>query len=116
MLPKFKRRKFGLWPNLVYDKERQVLPPLIWLRAVEASARHLSFTLAAEELNLTQAAISQQIRKFEARLGAPLFHRAPPIAFDGKIDAGRGTRGTRTAGAKGLSLATNPLDHSAWRA
>ena len=51
------------------------LPPLIWLRAFEASARHLSFTLAAEELNLTQAAISQQIRRLEARLGVLLFHR-----------------------------------------
>lgn len=56
-------------------KNADILPPLIWLKAFEASARHMSFTLAAEELNLTQAAISQQIRKLEARLGAPLFHR-----------------------------------------
>jgi DNA-binding transcriptional LysR family regulator len=52
-----------------------ILPPLIWLRAFEASARHSSFTLAAQELGLTQAAVSQQIRGLEARLGAPLFHR-----------------------------------------
>jgi DNA-binding transcriptional LysR family regulator len=56
-------------------KDPNILPPLIWLRAFEASARHLSFTLAAQELSLTQAAISQQIRRLEARLGVPLFHR-----------------------------------------
>ena len=37
------------------------LPPLNWLRAFEAAARHLSFTHAAQELNLTQAAISKQV-------------------------------------------------------
>jgi DNA-binding transcriptional LysR family regulator len=52
-----------------------ILPPLIWLRAFEASARHSSFTLAAQELNLTQAAVSQQIRGLESRLGVRLFHR-----------------------------------------
>lgn len=51
------------------------LPPLNALRAFEAAARHLSFTLAAEELNVTQAAISHQIRALEARLGQPLFNR-----------------------------------------
>lgn len=56
-------------------KHADILPPLIWLRAFEASARHLSFTLAAQELNLTQAAISQQIRGLESRLGVRLFHR-----------------------------------------
>jgi LysR family transcriptional regulator, regulator of gene expression of beta-lactamase len=52
-----------------------ILPPLIWLRAFEASARRSSFTHAAEELGLTQAAISQQIRALETRLGTMLFHR-----------------------------------------
>ncbi|MGE3871891.1 MAG: LysR family transcriptional regulator [Parvibaculaceae bacterium] len=52
-----------------------ILPPLIWLRAFEASARHSSFTLAAAELGLTQAAVSQQIRGLETRLGTRLFHR-----------------------------------------
>jgi DNA-binding transcriptional LysR family regulator len=60
---------------LFMAKQANILPPLIWLRAFEASARHLSFTLAAQELNLTQAAISQQIRRLETRLGVPLFHR-----------------------------------------
>jgi LysR family glycine cleavage system transcriptional activator len=45
------------------------------IRAFEAAARHLSFTRAAEELSVTQAAISQQIKKLESRLGIALFRR-----------------------------------------
>jgi len=51
------------------------LPPLNGLRAFEAAARHLSFTRAAAELNVTQAAISHQIRLLEERLGVKLFVR-----------------------------------------
>ncbi|MBI1208791.1 MAG: transcriptional regulator GcvA [Azospirillum sp.] len=51
------------------------LPPLNAIRAFEAAARHLSFTRAAGELNVTQAAISHQIKGLEERLGTPLFHR-----------------------------------------
>lgn len=51
------------------------LPPLNALRAFEASARHLSFTRAAGELNVTQAAVSHQIKALEARLGTALFKR-----------------------------------------
>lgn len=51
------------------------LPPLTWLRAFEASARHLSFTRAAAELNLTQSAISQHVRSLETFLGRELFTR-----------------------------------------
>jgi LysR family glycine cleavage system transcriptional activator len=51
------------------------LPPLNGLRAFEAAARHLSFTLAARELNVTQTAISHQIRRLEERLGLKLFQR-----------------------------------------
>ncbi|RED50737.1 LysR family transcriptional regulator [Aestuariispira insulae] len=51
------------------------LPPLSWLRSFEASARHCSFTAAAEELNLTQAAVSNQVRSLEKHLGYPLFER-----------------------------------------
>jgi LysR family glycine cleavage system transcriptional activator len=51
------------------------LPPLKSLQAFEASARWLSFTKAAEELFVTPAAISQQIRQLEAYLGIPLFYR-----------------------------------------
>ena len=53
------------------------LPPLQWLRAFEASARHLSFTAAATELNVTQSAISQQIKLLENYLGQTLFVRRP---------------------------------------
>ncbi len=51
------------------------LPPLTWLRAFEASARHLSFTRAAGELNLTQSAVSQHVRSLEAFLGREMFVR-----------------------------------------
>lgn len=54
---------------------RRNLPPLNWLRTFEASARHLSFTRAASELNLTQAAVSKQIKLLEQQLGEPLFQR-----------------------------------------
>lgn len=53
------------------------MPPLPWLRAFEASARHLSFTNAASELNLTQAAISKQVKLLEHYLKEPLFERLP---------------------------------------
>lgn len=51
------------------------LPSLNGLRAFEAAARHLSFTLAATELNVTQTAISHQIRRLEEELGLRLFVR-----------------------------------------
>ena len=53
----------------------QRLPPLNWLRAFEASARALSFTAAAQELNMTQSAVSQQIKSLENAIGRPLFVR-----------------------------------------
>jgi LysR family glycine cleavage system transcriptional activator len=51
------------------------LPPLAAVRVFEAAARHLSFTRAASELGLTQAAVSYQIKLLEERLGTPLFLR-----------------------------------------
>lgn len=51
------------------------LPPLNALKAFEAAARHLSFTRAAEELFVTQAAISHQIKALEEYLGIKLFRR-----------------------------------------
>lgn len=53
------------------------LPPLSAVRAFEAAARLQSFTRAAEELDMTQAAVSYQIRQLEQRLGLPLFQRLP---------------------------------------
>jgi LysR family transcriptional regulator, regulator of gene expression of beta-lactamase len=96
--------------------------PLNGLRAFEASARHLSFTKAAIELNVTAAALGHQVRALEDRLGAPLFRRLPrglaltdegrallPVlreAFDaiagalGRFDDGRG-RALLSVGAVG---------------
>ncbi|MBE1283663.1 MAG: LysR family transcriptional regulator [Rhodobacteraceae bacterium] len=51
------------------------LPPLGWFRSFEAAARHLNFTAAAQELALTQSAVSQQVRALETRLGVQLFLR-----------------------------------------
>ena len=51
------------------------LPPLTALRAFEAAARHLSFAKAADELAVTPAALSYQIKNLEDHLGAPLFRR-----------------------------------------
>src|ERR1022692_4197454 len=51
------------------------LPSLNGLRAFEAAARHLSFTNAAAELNVTQTAISHQIRRLEEKPGACLLVR-----------------------------------------
>ncbi len=52
------------------------LPPLAWLRAFEAAARLGNFTRAAEELLITPAAVSYQVRQLEQLLGYPLFERA----------------------------------------
>lgn len=53
------------------------LPPLNLFRAFDAASRHLSFTLAAEELLVTQSAVSQQIRQLEEFLDVRLFRRLP---------------------------------------
>ncbi|MEF2070763.1 transcriptional regulator GcvA [Consotaella aegiceratis] len=57
--------------------EHRDLPPLAAVRVFEAAARHLSFTKAAAELGMTQAAVSYQIKLLEERVGAPLFLRKP---------------------------------------
>lgn len=51
------------------------LPPLAAIRVFEAAARHENFTTAAEELGMSQAAVSYQVKSLEAWLGAPLFRR-----------------------------------------
>ncbi|MGB0900498.1 LysR substrate-binding domain-containing protein [Halocynthiibacter sp.] len=53
----------------------RALPSLAALRAFECAARHGSFTLAAEELHLTQSAVSRQVKDLEAQLGFSLFRR-----------------------------------------
>ncbi|MBC8719519.1 LysR substrate-binding domain-containing protein [Ochrobactrum sp. Marseille-Q0166] len=54
-----------------------VLPSLAAIRVFESASRHASFTRAAEELGMTQAAVSYQIKLLEERVGAPLFLRKP---------------------------------------
>lgn len=54
---------------------KRELPPLNALVTFEAAARLLSFTRAAEELNVSQAAVSRQIQRLERQLGTRLFHR-----------------------------------------
>jgi LysR family glycine cleavage system transcriptional activator len=54
---------------------RRALPPLNALRAFEAAARHLSLSLAANELHVTPAAISHQVRLLEDHIGLPVFER-----------------------------------------
>lgn len=53
----------------------EYLPPLTALRAFDAAARHLSFAKAADELSVTPAALSFQIKNLEEHLGAPVFRR-----------------------------------------
>ena len=53
----------------------RILPSLAALAAFEAAARHLSFTRAAEELGLTQSAVSRQVAQLEAHVGIGLFER-----------------------------------------
>lgn len=54
-----------------------MVTPLTWLRSFDAAARRGSFTTAADELGMTQAAVSQQIKALEQRLGTQLFQREP---------------------------------------
>jgi LysR family glycine cleavage system transcriptional activator len=54
---------------------RKLLPGIEKLQAFECAARHASFTRAAEELNLTQSAVSRQIKELELQLGVKLFER-----------------------------------------
>ena len=66
---------------------KRSLPPLTWFRSFEAAARTLSFTAAAEEIGMTQSAVSQQIKSLETRLHTQLFQRrARGLAL---TDAGR---------------------------
>ena len=106
------------------------LPPLNALRTFEAAARHLSFTKAAAELFVTQAAISHQIRTLEDHLGARLFRRMnrallltdegqallPAVreAFD-RLSAGvRRVQDLRCGGA--LTISTTPSFAASWLA
>jgi LysR family glycine cleavage system transcriptional activator len=69
-------------------RPRERMPSLDLLKGFEAAARHLSFTRAAEELYLTQSALSRQIQTLEEQLGMPLFerrHRALLLTEAGQV-------------------------------
>ncbi len=69
------------------QQQQAQLPPLEWLRVFEAAGRNGNFTTAAQELGLTQAAVSQRIRNLELRLGKVLFYRKPrgvELTLDGE--------------------------------
>ena len=83
------------------------IPPLNWLRAFEAAARHLSFTRAGEELHVTQAAVSQQVAKLERHLGFPLFRRVKRRLF--LTDAGQDYARRLRVLFQGLARATADL-------
>lgn len=57
------------------EMQRRFMPSFAVLRSFECAARHQSFTLAAEELSLTQSAVSRQIKELELAIGADLFRR-----------------------------------------
>ena len=61
--------------------QRRYMPSISALRSFEAAARHQSFTLAAEELNLTQSAISRQVKEMEKIVGAQLFRRTGRVVI-----------------------------------
>jgi LysR family glycine cleavage system transcriptional activator len=75
------------------------LPSLNALKAFECAARHLSFSLAAAELNVTHAAVSRHIRDLEATLGAKLFQRT-----------GRGVQLTEAGQGFATDLTTKAFD------
>ena len=105
------------------------LPPLAAIRAFEAAARLLSFTRAAEELAMTQAAVSYQIKVLEDRVGAPLFVRRArqvDLTETGQVlaksatDAFRiladGYETARAGGLGTLSISTLPTFAANWLA
>ena len=104
------------------------LPSLDLIRGFEAAARRQSFTLAAEELFVTQSAVSRQVKSLEEHLGVPLFerhHRAIRLTSAGQTlyrasaealrlltDAAEGLRGS--AGAKSVTVSCSVGFASLW--
>jgi LysR family glycine cleavage system transcriptional activator len=79
----------------------RTLPPLNALRAFESAGRHLSFTKAAAELNVTPGAISHQVKALEELLKVTLFHRLTRALR--LTDAGQGALATLSQGFDKLS-------------
>ncbi|MEL6959886.1 MAG: LysR family transcriptional regulator [Pseudomonadota bacterium] len=83
------------------------LPPLTWFRTFDAAARHLSFTAAAQEIGLTQSAVSQQVKALETHLNVTLFvRRARGLAL---TDQGRRLLPQIGTALKTLQEATRPF-------
>jgi LysR family glycine cleavage system transcriptional activator len=90
------------------------MPPLNALKAFEAAARHASFARAADELGVTPAAVSHQVKALEAWLGAPLFvRRAQGL---GLTDLGRSTLPALSAAFDALGRAVQDLRSATPRA
>lgn len=104
------------------------LPPLNALKAFEAAARHLSFTKAADELNVTPAAVSHQVKALEALFGVALFQRltralrlteagqaALPLIGQGLDKLAQGADQMRThAGRQVLTISVSPSFGAMW--
>ena len=103
------------------------LPPLNALRAFEAAGRHLSFTRAAEELAVTPAAVSQQVRLLEEQLGMALFRRRNrsllltdsgqtclPYIREGFERLSEGIEQLRAANSGALTVSVAPSFASKW--
>ncbi|WP_296736545.1 LysR substrate-binding domain-containing protein [Mesorhizobium sp.] len=102
--------------------------PLNAIRAFEATARHLSFSAAGQELHVTHPAISHQIRRLEEWLGVALFHRdarkvrltEPGLALQASAGAALAELGAacrrirRSAGLQSLSVGCIPSIASRW--
>ncbi|MFV0474361.1 MAG: transcriptional regulator GcvA [Pikeienuella sp.] len=106
------------------------LPPLTALRAFDAAARHMSFAKAAEELYVTPAALSYQIKSLETDLGVQLFRRlnravelteAGRLLAPGVADGFRALKGavrnvSRMREGRGLVLTAGPAFTAKWLA
>jgi LysR family glycine cleavage system transcriptional activator len=113
------------WAILALMSRRS--PSLISLRAFEAAARHLSFTTAARELYVSQAAISRHVRALEQDLGRPLFrrlHRQVVLTGSGQrlaaelgagfAQIGRAIAAVRAAPARRLRISVEPAFAARW--
>ena len=90
------------------------IPPLTALRAFEAAGRHLSFTKAADELHVTQAAVSHQVKSLEEHLGLRLFRRLNRTLL--LTDAGQLYLPPLTDAFEGIDRATHRLRRRLGRA
>ena len=103
------------------------LPPLSSFRTFEAAARHLSFKRAAEELHVTPAAVSQQIKSLETYLGVSLFQRLPkalqlteeglamfPNVRDGMDSFAAAVESTQRGGNLALNVTAPPSFATRW--